>query len=88
MIEFQSPCGDFLMPDDCRLQQVYSIPFMFQSPCGDFLMPDSQYALTISGANTWFQSPCGDFLMPDAYDSDFCGYSDCVSIPLRGFFDA
>ena len=39
MLLFQSPCGDFLLPDTW-IFQVGSHVIVFQSPCGDFLLPD------------------------------------------------
>ena len=56
---FQSPCGDFLLPDDFE-QFMLSKTGLFQSPCGDF------YCLTrlrreVRQSKT-LHSPCGCFI--------------------------
>ena len=39
-VQFQSPDGDFLIPDLDIVGTAYSDGAVFQSPDGDFLIPD------------------------------------------------
>ncbi len=82
---FQSPEGDFLLPDCLVVLANGEVYNLFQSPEGDFLLPDTVFFL-LSVLLVRFQSPEGDFLLPD----NVCGclrkqQGDCFN-PPKGIF--
>ena len=82
---FQSPCGDFLLPDSA----VASFrKRAFQSPCGDFLLPDLAYVIGILVFVTDRFNPLAGifYCLTIAWIVSLLYFF--VSIPLRGFFIA
>ncbi len=88
-IGFQSPEGDFLLPDRDPAKSGGTLVYVFQSPEGDFLLPDLSGVFHAERCGTGrFNPPKGIFCCLTIVHHLTVDDTGFVSIPRRGFFAA